>query len=187
MSGTLGIDAAARRLREGAVLAYPTEAVWGLGCDPMDAAAVERLLAAKRRPAAQGVILVAATLDQVAALVDLDALPAERRAAVLAAWPGPQTWLLPARDAVPAWIRGAHPNVAIRISAHPVVRALCLAAGMPLVSTSANRSGRPPAFAREELDAGLLAEIDGLVEGETGGLPAPTPIRDALTGTVLRA
>lgn len=186
-SPVLDIAAAAARLRTGGVLAYPTEAVWGLGCDPFDEAAVDRLLAIKGRARAQGLILVAAELAQVAALVDLDALPRSRRDAVLATWPGAQTWLLPATSAVPSWIRGRHASVAVRISAHPVVAALCRAAGMPLVSTSANRSGMPPALRGEALDAALLAAVDGRVEGATGGLPTPTPIRDAATGTTIRA
>ncbi|MBS7457015.1 L-threonylcarbamoyladenylate synthase [Coralloluteibacterium stylophorae] len=183
----LSIATAAERLRTGGVLAYPTEAVWGLGCDPFDRDAVLRLLAIKRRGVERGVILVAADLAQVAPLLRLDALPEARREAVLARWPGPQTWLLPCTAAVPEWIRGAHPDLAVRISAHPVVVALCRAAGMPLVSTSANTTGMPPAFARDALEPALLEAVDGVVDGETGGLAAPTPIRDARSGVVLRA
>ncbi|RPE79835.1 Sua5/YciO/YrdC/YwlC family protein [Vulcaniibacterium tengchongense] len=183
----LAVPAAAAALRRGGVVAYPTEAVWGLGCDPFDRAASERLLAIKQRPVDKGLILIAAALPQFDGLLDWDALPAERRDAVLASWPGPNTWIVPATARVPAWIRGAHAGVAVRVSAHPVVVALCEAFGAPLVSTSANLSGQPPAFARPELDPALLARIDGVCEGETGGLTAPTAIRDARSGAVLRA
>ncbi|MFP7722306.1 L-threonylcarbamoyladenylate synthase [Lysobacter sp. A3-1-A15] len=174
-------------LRAGGVVAYPTEAVWGLGCDPFDEVAVLRLLDIKQRPVAKGLILVAATPSQLDGLVDWDALPGRCRADVEAGWPGPNTWIVPCTGRVPAWISGGHAGVAVRVSAHPVVSDLCTAFGGPLVSTSANRGGQPPAFSRAELDPALVAQLDAVAPGETGGLAAPTAIRDARTGAVLRA
>lgn len=174
-------------LRRGGVVAYPTEAVWGLGCDPFNEAAVVRLLALKQRPVDKGLILVAADTGQLDALVDWAALPDERRATVLASWPGAHTWTVPVTAQVPAWIRGSHASVAVRVSDHPTVVALCGAFGGPLVSTSANLTGQPPAFHREELDPALTGQLAAVCEGETGGLAAPTPIRDALSGQVLRS
>ncbi|MGN6512623.1 MAG: L-threonylcarbamoyladenylate synthase [Lysobacteraceae bacterium] len=178
---------AAVRLRQGGVIAYPTEAVWGLGCDPFDEAAVLRLLAIKQRPVDKGLILVAGTLDQFDALLDWERLPTDRREAVHASWPGPHTWIVPATGRVPPWITGAHAGVAVRVSAHPVVAALCAAFGGPLVSTSANLAGAPPAFSRAALEPAVVALCDGVCEGETGGLSAPTAIVDAASGTRLRA
>lgn len=186
MSDALAIADAAIRLRTGGVLVYPTEAVWGLGCDPFDESAVLRLLALKQRAVDKGLILVAATLAQFDGLLDWERLPADRRAAVHATWPGPHTWIVPTTGRVPRWITGAHDGVAARVSAHPTVAALCRAFGGPIVSTSANLSGAPPAFSRAELDPALLAACDGVTEGETGGLTAPTGIVDARTGTRLR-
>ena len=174
-------------LLRGGVVAYPTEAVWGLGCDPIDETAVMRLLAIKQRTVDKGLILVAATASQLDGLVDWATLPPERRAAVEAGWPGPNTWIVPCTARVPAWISGGHAGVAVRVSAHPTVVALCTAFGRPIVSTSANLSGQPPAFSREALDPALLAQIDAVAPGDTGGLAAPTAIRDARTGEVLRA
>ena len=88
---------------------------------------------------------------------------------------------------VPAWITGAHSGVAVRVSDHPGVVALCRAFGGPIVSTSANLAGEPPAFTLDALSPEVLAQVDGVMEGETGGLRAPTAIRDALTGGELRA
>jgi L-threonylcarbamoyladenylate synthase len=173
-------------LRRGGVIAYPTEAVWGLGCDPFDEAAVLRLLAIKQREVAKGLILVAARRAQFDDLLHWSALQPERLAAVDASWPGPNTWIVPATSRVPRWITGEHTGVAVRVSDHPVVIALCEHFGAPLVSTSANLAGEPPAFSREALDPRLLAQLDGVTEGETGGLSAPTAIRDAVTGSVLR-
>jgi len=182
----LSIHESVAALQRGGVIAYPTEAVWGLGCDPFDEAAVLRLLAIKQRDVAKGLILVVADAAQFDGLLDWRALPADRAAAVHASWPGPNTWIVPATPRVPRWIVGAHDGVAVRVSGHPVVAGLCRAFGGPLVSTSANRAGEPPAFSREELDPRLLAQIDGCSSGETGGLSAPTAIRDAATGSVLR-
>jgi L-threonylcarbamoyladenylate synthase len=183
----LDIASAAALLIGGGVIAYPTEAVWGLGCAPFDGEAVHRLLAIKRRPVGKGLILVGSDVRQFDALVDWARLPAARREAVMATWPGAATWAAPATSAVPAWITGSHDGVAVRVSAHPVVAALCTRFGGPIVSTSANLTGEPPAFRRAALSMALLALADGVCEGETGGLQAPTPIRDAATGEVLRA
>lgn len=187
MSRALTIAEAAAALKAGGVIAYPTEAVWGLGCDPCDEAAVTRLLAIKQRPVDKGLILVAGALEQLDGLLDWESLPTDRREAVYASWPGPHTWIVPATSRVPTWITGLHRGVAVRVSAHPVVIALCAAFGAPLVSTSANLSSQPPAFSRDQLDPALLAELDGIVAGDTGGLTAPTAIHDARTGAQLRA
>lgn len=186
MPRMLTIDEAVTALKHGGVVAYPTEAVWGLGCDPFDAASVSRLLAIKQRPVEKGLILIAGALGQLEGLLDWDLLPNDRSEAVFASWPGPHTWIVPASGRVPHWITGAHDGVAVRVSAHPVVVELCAAFGGPLVSTSANIGGEPPAFSRAQLDPILVAQLDGLCEGETSGLAAATPIRDARTGTQLR-
>ena len=187
MASTLDPEQAAAALHRGELVVYPTEAVWGLGCDPFDAAAVQRLLQLKQRPQAKGMILIGAGLDQFDALIDLEALPAARRNAVLASWPGPNTWTVPCTARVPEALRGDHATLAVRISAHPAVIALCRAFGGPLVSTSANLAGEPPPRRRSELEPGLLAGVAGILDGETGGLERPTPIRDAVTGAILRA
>lgn len=177
---------AATALRRGGVIAYPTEAVWGLGCDPFDEAAVRRLLALKGRPVEKGMILIAGARAQLDGLLDWSAITARRRDEVHASWPGPHTWVVPATGGVPRWITGTHSGVAVRVSAHPVVVALCEAFGGPLVSTSANPAGASPPATLAEFDPTLRAALDGIVTGATGGLARPTPIRDACTGEVLR-
>lgn len=186
MSLTSDLTAAIAALRRGGVVAYPTEAVWGLGCDPFDAVAVTRLLEIKQRPADKGLILVAGEVAQLDGLLDWDALPGQRRDAVLASWPGPNTWVIPATARAPRLVAGAHDSLAVRVSAHPAVVALCDAFGGPLVSTSANLAGQPPASLYSALDPALLSRLDAVVTGDTGGLGAPTAIRDARSGAVLR-
>ena len=186
MADPLAPDAAAALLRRGSVLAYPTEGVWGLGCDPFDERAVHRLLRIKQRDVARGLILVAAARAQLDGLADWDAIPAVHRAAMDAGWPGPNTWIVPATARVPRWITGAHDTVAVRVSAHPVVVALCKAFGAPLVSTSANLAGAAAPTRRAALDPALVAGLDGIVEGETGSRERPSDIRDARTGALVR-
>ena len=186
-SAPLCLATAAAILGEGGVIAYPTEAVWGLGCDPFDAAAVARLLALKRRPQAKGMIVIAADAAQVAPYLLWDVLAPQRQAQVLDSWPGPHTWLIPCRADVPDWLRGDHDTLAVRVTAHPVAAALCRAFGGPVVSTSANRAGEPPARTFAALSVALLAETSGYVPGETGGLERPTTIRDARSGELVRA
>ena len=173
-------------LRRGGVVAYPTEAVWGLGCDPRDETATMRLLALKQREVDKGLILIAADEAQLAPFIDMDALDAAQRATVRASWPGPHTWIVPASLAAPRWITGAHAGIAVRVSAHPVVIELCNAYGGALVSTSANRAGEPAAQAIAQLDPRIVEGVDAVLEGETGGLARPTDIRDARTGAALR-
>ena len=161
----LSIPEAAAALQTGGVIAYPTEAVWGLGCDPRDEAAVLRLLAIKQRAVDKGLILIASQYEQLRPFLDITAVPTERLAEVLASWPGPHTWVMPAAIGAPRWITGAHAGIAVRITAHPLVIELCNAYGGALVSTSANRAGQPAALVRETLDTLVLEGVDGLVAG----------------------
>lgn len=171
-------------LRHGGVVAYPTEAVYGLGCDPQSWQAVEKLLRLKRRPAAKGLILVAASFEQLAPYVAPLTDDIARR--VLPTWPGPYTWLLPAAQHTAPWLRGAHATIAVRVSNHPVVQALCQVFGGALVSTSANLAGRPPARDALTVRRVFGEQVDCILHGALGGLERPTSIRDARTGAVLR-
>jgi len=173
-----------RALRHGAVVAYPTEAVYGLGCNPLDGDAVHRLLAIKGRAPAKGVIIIAADFEQLRPY--LARLSDEQLCRVQADWPGPVTWVLPAAPALPAWLTGGRDTVAVRVTGHPIAAALCRGAGMPLVSTSANAAGRPPA--RTALQARLRCPgVDLVLAGATGGRRKPTEIRDLASGQQLRA
>jgi len=175
---------AARRVRRGGVIAYPTEAVFGLGCDPDDGAAVRRIFRIKRRDAAKGLILIAAELEQL--LPYIQALPAAREPEILASWPGPVTWIVPARLDTPAWLTGGRDTLAVRVTAHPVAAALCRACGGALVSTSANRSGHAPARNVLQMQRRLPGATDYVVPGRVGERARPSRIVDARSGAVLR-
>ncbi|MBA1146756.1 Sua5/YciO/YrdC/YwlC family protein [Ectothiorhodospiraceae bacterium WFHF3C12] len=176
---------AARAIAQGGVIAYPTEAVFGLGCDPLNEQAVTRLLALKQRDPAKGLILIAAERDQLEPYVDFDSPQVSAR--IGDTWPGPVTWILPARPQTPAWLTGAHDTLAVRVTAHPTAAALCRACGDAIVSTSANHSGQTPARTLSAVRLRFGDELDSVVPGHCGGQAGPTEIRDSRTGKVLRA
>jgi len=178
------IEKAVQVLREGGVIAYPTEAVWGLGCDPENQAAVQRLLATKQRPVTKGLILVAATIDQFAPF--LGELQDSQYQLLEANWPGFTTFIVPASENVPSWIKGDSTKVALRVSAHPLVRELCLAFGGPLVSTSANRAGQLPAQSFEQVADTFTQELAFVLPGELGDADKPSSIIDLESGKILR-
>jgi len=180
------LQAAVGALRRGGVVAYPTEAVYGLGCDPHDEAALCHLFALKRRPPQQGVLLIAADFEQVRRYVALDQVPEQALQRVLASWPGPNTWILPRSPDVPPWISGGHAGIALRVTAHAPAAALCRAYGGALVSTSANRHGEPPTRSAAEIRTVFGDELDAIVDAPVGGLERPTAIRDAISGEFVR-
>ncbi len=179
------LQLAVAALRGGGVIACPTEAVWGMSCDPWAPTAVARLLALKRRSAAKGLILVASEEAQLEFL--LVGLGAGDRAQLTAGWPGPTTWLVPHRGRVPAWVHGEHATVAVRVTAHPVLAALCCAWGGPLVSTSANRAGARPVREAYQVRRYFRDGLDYLLPGRVGSAARPTAIRDLASGRVVRS
>jgi len=176
---------ASRILQAGGIVAYPTEAVYGLGCDPLDPHAVMRLLAIKQRPWQKGLILIASQRHQLEPY--LEPLDTRITRKLDDTWPGPVTWLLPARPEVPRWLRGEHATLAVRVTDHPVAAALCEAFGGPIVSTSANLAGHEPARSPLRVQCELGGEVDYILHGPLGELAKPTEIRDAGSGRIIRA
>lgn len=177
------IREAARHLDAGGVIAYPTETVYGLGCDPYNGAAVLHLLALKQRSPGQGLVLVASDFSQLEPLL----LPANNavRKRVTARQHKPVSWVMPCRDTVPSWLRGNHDSLAVRITRHPSAAALCDAFGGPLVSTSANLHGKRPATGTLGVRLQFGDSLDYILNGPPG-TGTPSEIRDALSGKILR-
>ena len=178
------LDKATRILLNGGLIAYPTEAVYGLGCLPGRQDAVERLLATKRRSWKKGLALIAANLEQIEPLIILP--EGVLRSEILDSWPGPFTWVLDARPGIPEWLSGGRHTLAVRVTAHPLACELCRRVGGPLVSTSANRSGRPPLRHTLQVRREFRSETDYILPGPLGGLERPTTIKDGRTGDLLR-
>ena len=185
MTSRLFIRKAAQIIWEGGIIAYPTEAVFGFGCDPFNENAVIRLLNLKQRPLDKGLILIGSSLGQLEPL--MGSLSKKHRDRLRASWPGPVTWLVPANPEVPYWITGDHTNLAVRVTDHPTAAALCEYADTPLVSTSANRSGQQPTKSRLATQLRFGLDVDFVVPGAVGGLTKPTEIKDLISNKVVRA
>ena len=169
-------------LKRGGVIAYPTESCFGLGCDPMNRAAVEKIFKLKGRGADKGLILIAANRNQLR--------PYATRTSIEAAWqkgrwPGPVTWVLPAAKSCPKWLTGGRDSVAVRITAHAGAAALCRDAGMALVSTSANKSGDNPTKTTAECEA-VFGRRVRVLEGKIGARKRPSTLIDLASGTIIR-
>lgn len=183
--GNLALSSACDCLQQGKLVAYPTEAVWGIGCDPYNEAAVTKILTIKQRPVDKGLILVAAEIAQISDLVE-DLSEVQLRL-LTESWPGPITWLIPdPKNLYPAWIKGSHNSVAIRVSAHPLVKMLCLKFGKPIVSTSANQAGEEEIRTKHVLEAQFADKIDYILDGELGDQSSPSQIKDLVSGKTLR-
>jgi len=178
------LSQSARTIDAGGIIAYPTEGVYGLGCDPDNASAVLRLLRLKRRPLEMGLILIATDFEQLLPYI-ADPTSAQLQR-IGTSWPGPVTWLLPTRATTPAWLTGAHDTLAVRITAHPIAAALCHACGGALVSTSANRHGQRPAHTALQVRQRFPQQLGVIVHGATIPSARPTEIRDASDGRIIR-
>ena len=176
-------DGLRAHLARGGLIAYPTESCYGLGCAPTDTRALKRLIAAKGRSAAKGLLLIAADWAQlkpyVAPLPPVDLARLKRR------WPGPVTWVVPASRRCPALLTGGRPTVAVRVTAHPDAARLCRSLGTALVSTSANKSGRKAAQTAAECRRIFGARVHTL-DGRIGTRRRPSTLIDLATGKILR-
>lgn len=170
-------------LRHGGVLAYPTESCFGLGCDPFNVRAIRRVLELKARPRHKGLIVIAASLEQVRPLIR--PLSAAEQAELARYWPGPYTLLLPASHRVPSLLRGRHNKIAVRVTAHGEAAALCRALGTALVSTSANRAGQK-ALKSARACRHAFGHAVLTLPGRIGTRRQPSTIVDFETGRVLR-
>ena len=180
----VNIHEAVSILNQGGIIAYPTEAVWGLGCDPNNDHAIEKLLHIKHRDWQKGLILVASSFSQ---LQDFAApLTSEQMTRILSSPKKPTTWLVPKKAAISKLISGKHHTVAIRISNHPVVKKLCSQYHKALVSTSANPEGRTPATTREALQDYFPGKLDIIVDGDLGSARNPSEIRDLISNQIIR-
>ena len=167
-------------LNRGEVIAYPTEAVYGLGCDPFNRVAVERLLDLKQRSCDTGLIVLISDWSQLWPLID--DVPEARLEAVKATWPGAVTWVFPKSERVPSWITGTHETIAIRMTAHPIARALCQQG--PIISTSANVSGTQP-LRDKQIVFDTFPDVE-ILAGDLGDSLTPTALYHVIDGTRLR-
>ena len=178
------INAAIDTIKQGGLLVYPTEGVYGIGCDYRSQAAVERLLQLKQRPVEKGLILAASHVQQVLPLICPN--NGDELARALKTWPGHNTWVFEASAEVPDWIRGAHSTLAVRVSAHPVIKQLCDGFGHAIVSTSANVTTHESVNDLQHIMGVFGAQVDYYLDLPLGGQTKPSQIRNAADGSTLR-
>ncbi len=176
--------AIAAHLRRGGLIAYPTEFCYGLGCDPRNRRAVQRLLRIKGRPQRKGLILIAGKFAQLAPY--LQPLTQDQQSILRRAGAQAITYLMPAKPDCPRWLRGAHDTLAIRITAHSGAAALCNALGMALVSTSANRSGAKPARTYAQCQKFFGSRVR-VLPGRVGKRKKPSTIRAWTDSKIIRS
>ncbi len=167
----------------GAIFGYPTDTVWGLGCHPLIASSVSRILQIKNRSPDKGLILLSCRIEycQDYLGVGTDELESIRS-------PGeqPTTWLVTASESCPPWIHGIYPTVGIRITSHPLIQSICDGLQAPIVSTSANRSGKATARTSFQMRKQFGSELDFIVNGFATGSRQPSEIKSLTSGTILR-
>ena len=177
------LSQAAAIIQHGGVIAYSTDTVLGLGCDPNNQAAVEKILWLKHRSIAKGLILL---VENMHALGEFTQPLSTEQTSDIASISSttPTTWLLPAKRSTPVWITGTHDRVAIRITQHPIARKLCKMVGA-IVSTSANISDYPTVINEQQLRDWFGPYLDYVIIG-TPGTGVPSEIRDVISGKILR-
>ncbi|OUR77251.1 tRNA threonylcarbamoyladenosine biosynthesis protein RimN [Marinomonas sp. 42_23_T18] len=171
-------------LNKGGIIAYPTEAVWGLGCDPKNQAAVIKLLNIKSRPMSKGMILVAGDDTHLAPW--LKHLPITLQTKLLASYDSPTSWIVADQNISPNWIRGDHQSIALRLSQHTGVQALCQAFNGCIVSTSANPAGLAPALNMRQVLNYFNGQIDAVFDSPLGQAKQPSQIKNLLDDQLIR-
>lgn len=178
------IESAAAIIQSGGILVYPTEGVYGIGCDYRNQTAVLKLLHLKQRSVKQGLVLIASHIEHILPLIQ----PTEREhlARALKTWPGHATWVFPKSELAPQWITGDHESIAVRVSDHPTVKRLCDTLGQALVSTSANLSGQNTPTSCQALQKLWEQEVNYYLDLPLGGAKQPSTISMAADGQQLR-
>lgn len=177
------LDRAVKILREGGVIAHATEGVWGLACDPWNEIAVNRILEIKQRSIQQGLIVIGSEPSMFQE--ELDSVSPKMRNKVIVSWPGHVTWVLPTRR-FPNWVTGHRASIAARIPDHEQTRTLARLFGKPIISTSANVSGKEPATTMKKVFLEFASAVDLVVPGEIGSVVGPSRILDAVTENTIR-
>lgn len=173
------LDLVISALISGDIIGYPSEGVWGLGCDPNNQSAVKKLLKIKKRSPNKGFILVGSDMSHLEKFA-----PTEKYTTKLnSTWPGAHTWIFPDSHA-PKWITGERNSIAMRLSNHPAIISVCDAFFGAIVSTSANEEGSPPSKSFTEVRK-IFPEV-AFLEGRVGNLNGATPIQDIVSDSWIR-
>lgn len=175
----------AERLKQNQVVAYPTEAVFGLGCNPNSEQAVRFLLNLKNRPEEKGLILLASNLELLKPFIDESQMSQTAWQQLETIGEQAITWVVPAKNNVPRYLKGKFNSIAVRICHLPAIVQLCKKTGFAITSTSANLSGLAPCRTVQEVQTQFGKDFPVLAM-PTGGKTNPSEIRDIFSQQILR-
>ncbi len=183
MATAFQIRQAANILRRGGVIVYPTDTIYGLGCNPRNAEAVDRIHAIKQRPPGKSLILIAGEVQQLTDFVALQRLPSNFD------WHSdiPTTWVMPAARNCPPWLRHHDNTLAVRVTNYPLVEKLCRHLGHAIISTSANLAGRPPLTRKLDLHRVFGHQVDAILHSDIAGTGKPSTIRHYIDQRIFRS
>ena len=170
-------------LLRGGTIAYPTESIYGLGCDPKNKDAVNKLLMIKNRSLDMGLILLGSSTRGIDSWLKISN---QQKQTLLMPTKKPTTYLVPVTHKAPRWIIGKHSSLALRISTMPIIKTLNEILGCPIVSTSANSHGKQPLQTKEQVQKEFSEVLDYIVEGDCGRFIKPSTIIDIVTGKEIR-
>ncbi len=176
----------ALRINQGAIIAYPTDTIWGFGCHPLIPSAISRIQHLKRRQPNKGLILLSSTLEFCKPYIDPEVWH-DQRERIATAQHKPVTWLVKAQHDCPKWLTGQYDTIAIRITKRSHIHHLCQAIKAPLVSTSANLSGHTTVRSSLLAHKNFQNSVDFIIEGFATAAQQASEIRELSTGKVLRA
>ncbi len=182
MPSSLQIQQATTVIQNGGVISYPTESVFGLGCDPLSEKAVYKILGLKKRSVDKGLIIIAASLEQLLPYIEIS----ETNKQKLLNNQSAITWLVKKSNLTPSWLSGQHKKIAIRVSTHPLVINLCNELKHPIISTSANPAGASPALSSEQSQIYFSNQVDLYLDSSSSMSKQATQIKDIETDLIIR-
>ena len=174
-----------KAVEKAAVIAYPTDTIWGFGCHPLCASAAIRIMNIKQRGLEKGLILLSPELDYCKPYIS-DDLSSQQIELLQESSSHPVTWLVPASPSCPVWLTGQHATIAIRLTSHPFIVSLCSAMQAPIVSTSANRHGKPSVRNAQQARRQFANELDHIITGFNTGTGSASEIKSLRSGLVFR-
>lgn len=184
MTSRFALTIASRHIHAGNIIAYPTESVIGLGCDPLNEHAVNKILTMKHRSIDKGLIIIAGNIEQLLPFIQVNQKQFEKLNQPRA---NPTTWLVQASAYAPFWVTGNHQKIAVRITNNLAVQQLCNITGQPLISTSANVGGHKPARTLLRTKQYFADLVDYYLPGTIDGYDKPSEIRDLDSDEIIRA
>lgn len=173
-------------IKSGGVIVCPSEGVYGISCSLFNEDAIKRVISIKERDVSKGLIIVDHSLDKLSSYLDDTRLNEQSKALINKMWPGPHTFVLPIIESFKSIAEKENHTAAVRITAFETLKEICKQADTPIISTSANISGKEATFKISNLDSVIIDRVDLVLDLPCGGQSSPTSIYDTTTNTLVR-